>query len=57
MENNLKEKSEIVYIQNTITAPYNLIVPIKTKTQNFSVLDKKPVSVTNNSFRPPSYFI
>lgn len=57
MENNLKEKSEIVYIQNTITAPYSLIVPIKTKTQNFSVLDQKPVSVSNTSFRPPSYFI
>ncbi|TDP02487.1 hypothetical protein [Flavobacterium sp. 245] len=57
MDNNLKEKSEIVYIQNTITAQYNLIAPIESKTENFAALDKKPISVSNAAFHPPSLFI
>lgn len=57
MQDNLKEKSEIVYIQNTITAQYKLVAPIETKTKNFAVLDKKPISVSIVGFRPPSVFI
>ncbi|OIV43829.1 hypothetical protein BKM63_01085 [Flavobacterium johnsoniae] len=57
MQDNLKEKSEIVYIQNTITAQYKLIAPIETKTKNFGVLDKKPISVSIVAFHPPSLFI
>jgi len=57
MQDNLKEKSEVVYIQNTITAPYNLQAPIETTAENFAALDSKPVSVTNVAFHPPSLFI
>lgn len=57
MQDNLKEKSEIVYIQNTITAPYQLVAPIETKAPIIAALDKKPVSVCEAAFRPPSLFI
>lgn len=57
MQDNLKEKSEVVYIQNTITAQYKLIAPIEPKTQNFAVLNKKPISVSIVAFHPPSLFI
>ncbi|WP_291149730.1 hypothetical protein [Flavobacterium sp. UBA7680] len=57
MQDNLKEKAEVVYIQNSITAQYKLIVPIENKTQNFGVLDKKPISVSVVAFHPPSFFI
>lgn len=57
MQDNLKEKSEIVYIQNTITAPYQLVAPIQTKAPFFAALDKKPISVSEAAFRPPSFFI
>lgn len=57
MQDNLKEKSEIVYIQNTTTAQYKLIAPVETTTRNFSFLDKKPVSVSIAAFHPPSLFI
>lgn len=57
MQDNLKEKSEIVYIQNTITAQYKLVTPIENKAQNFAALDKKPISVSAVAFHPPSYFI
>lgn len=57
MQDNLKEKSEVVYIQNTITSPYKLVAPIETTAQNFAALDKKPISVSNVAFHPPSHFI
>lgn len=57
MQNNLKEKVEIVYIQNTITTPFKLVAPITTKENLFASLDQKPISVSIATFRPPSYFI
>ena len=57
MDNSLKEKLEVVYIQNTSTAPYHLVAPIETKAQNFAALDEKPISVSNAAFHPPSLFI
>ena len=57
MQDNMKEKSEIVYIQNTITAQYKLVAPIETKAKNFAALDKKPISISEVAFHPPSLFI
>jgi hypothetical protein len=57
MQDNVKEKSEVVYIQNSITNPYQLVAPIETTAQNFAALDNKPVSVSNVAFHPPSLFI
>lgn len=57
MQNNLKEKSEVVYIQNTITNEFKLVSPITSKAKLFATLDAKPISVSIATFRPPSYFI
>ncbi|MFZ0596693.1 MAG: hypothetical protein WAM46_06905 [Flavobacterium sp.] len=57
MQNNLKEKSEVVYIQNTITPLLKLEAPIISKVKLFATLDEKPISVSMATFRPPSYFI
>ncbi|MCC9066656.1 hypothetical protein [Flavobacterium piscisymbiosum] len=57
MQNNLKEKVEIVYIQNTITNEFKLVSPIESKAKLFAVLDQKPIAVATTTFRPPSYFI
>ncbi|MFH6947569.1 hypothetical protein ACHRV6_03695 [Flavobacterium sp. FlaQc-51] len=57
MQNNLKEKSEVVYIQNTITNEFKLVSPIISKAKLFATLDAKPISVSIATFRPPSYFI
>lgn len=57
MQNNLKEKAEIVYIQNTFTTEFKLVAPIQSKATLFASLDEKPVSVSIATFRPPSYFI
>ncbi|WP_239023085.1 hypothetical protein [Flavobacterium endoglycinae] len=57
MQDNLKEKAEIVYIQNTNTSLYTLVAPVETAAKNFASADKKPVSITVVAFRPPSCFI
>jgi len=57
MQDNLKEKAEIVYIQNTITPDFTLIVPIQLERKNFAYFNKKPISVSNLTFHPPSCFI
>jgi hypothetical protein len=57
MQNNLKEKSEVVYIQNTIPNEFKLVAPIVSKANLFASLDAKTVSVSIATFRPPSYFI
>ncbi|WP_254920970.1 hypothetical protein [Flavobacterium sp. ov086] len=57
MQNNLKEKAEVVYIQSTITANFKLATPIQSKEKFFASFDNKPISVSNSTFRPPSYFI
>ncbi|MBF4518074.1 hypothetical protein IRZ71_17045 [Flavobacterium sp. ANB] len=57
MQNNLKEKAEVVYIQNTTTTNFKLVTLIESKAKVFASFDKKPISVSKATFRPPSYFI
>ncbi|MGO4770092.1 hypothetical protein ACEN2I_00380 [Flavobacterium sp. W22_SRS_FK3] len=57
MQNNLKEKAAVVYIQNTPVAIFKLVTPIESTLQLFASFDAKPISVSNSTFHPPSYFI
>ncbi|TDO71536.1 hypothetical protein EV143_108191 [Flavobacterium chryseum] len=57
MQNNLKEKAEVVYIQNTTTTNFKLVTLIESKAKIFASFDKKPISVSKATFRPPSNFI
>ena len=57
MQNNLKEKAEFVYIQNTTTNEFKLVGPIASQVAFFASLDQKPIAVATTTFRPPSYFI
>lgn len=57
MQNNLKEKAEVVYIQTPILNNFKLTAPIDSKAKIFAPFDKKPVAVSSTTFRPPSYFI
>nr|WP_294930764.1 hypothetical protein [uncultured Flavobacterium sp.] len=57
MQNNLKEKVEVVYIQNTPVANFRLVTPIGSALELFASFDAKPISVSNSTFHPPSYFI
>jgi len=57
MQNNLKEKAEVVYIQNTTANNFKLVALIESKVKNFASFDSRPISVSNPTFHPPSYFI
>ena len=58
MHNNLDEKIDLVFIQNTVVDnSFKLIEFNFFSKPNFYILEKKPISVTFSSFRPPSYFI
>lgn len=57
MENHLKEKSDLVYIQYSTTIILEAISTIESQEKIFPSLNKKPISVTFSNFRPPTYFI
>lgn len=57
MQNNLKEKTELVYILHTSNNTLKLIAPIGSKADFPATFDNKPISVSTKTFRPPSLFI
>jgi hypothetical protein len=57
MHDNLKEKAEVIYIHTISLSNLKLVLPITTRKAIFAYFDKKPISVSNSTFHPPSYFI
>ena len=57
MQDNLKEKADVVYILNTISTDFKTPESRELRAKIFASSDKKPISVTNSTFHPPSYFI
>lgn len=57
MQNNLKEKLELIYIQNTLETTYSFVASTFSTQKKYFSFDKKPISVVLSNFRPPAYFI
>lgn len=57
MDNFLKEKAEIVYIQIDTEINYSIIISEYSTPKHHIILDKKPISVILSNFRPPSFFV
>lgn len=57
MQNTLKEKVDVVYVQELLTTSYELVQPIVITTKTETVVNRKPVSFSAYTFRPPAYFI
>lgn len=57
MQNNLKEKLELVYIQNTIEQITPTAIVTFSTQKDYHLFNKKPISIVLSNFRPPSYFI
>jgi hypothetical protein len=53
MDNNLKEKLELVYIQNNVESTISIVKNIENRLTLFSYFAKKPISVSMATFRPP----
>lgn len=57
MQDNLKEKVELIYIVSQENDSYSIISPEINQKVIFSHFTKKPISISNYTFRPPSFFI
>jgi thioredoxin-related protein len=57
MQNTLKEKVDVVYVQELLTTSYELVQPIVITTKTETVVNHKPISFSAYTFRPPAYFI
>lgn len=53
MQDSLKDKLELVYVQSTAEVSFALVAAVEPK-ENTSILsDKKPVRASNLTFHPP----
>ena len=57
MQHSLKEKTELVYILDALNNTFKLIEPIEIKAGFEAGSDNKPIFVSAETFRPPSFFI
>ncbi|MFB9076673.1 hypothetical protein ACFFLS_25705 [Flavobacterium procerum] len=57
MQNILKDKLEVVYIQNVGILEFTVVPVIESKENNSLLFDKKPVGASNLTFHPPVYFV
>lgn len=57
MQDSLKDKLEVVYIQNTTEVNFTIIPVIETKEKSSILFEKKPIGASNLTFHPPLYFV
>jgi predicted phage-related endonuclease len=57
MQNNLKEKSELIYTQSPLETPFSIVAATFSTQKNYFTFAKKPISVVLSNFRPPTCFI
>jgi hypothetical protein len=57
MQNNLKEKLELVYVAYFSAPKLHALIYSQTNKLLFSYLAQKTISVTNTTFHPPACFI
>ncbi|WP_095951413.1 hypothetical protein [Flavobacterium sp. ACN6] len=53
MQDSLKEKSELVYVQNSIEVDFNIIPSIESQDNTTTLFEKKPIGASNLTFHPP----
>jgi plasmid maintenance system antidote protein VapI len=56
MQDNLKEKSELVYLQNTVENILPVLLVLYSSKKTNGIFNLKPISVSVANFRPPISF-
>ncbi|SHL62872.1 hypothetical protein SAMN05444387_1100 [Flavobacterium pectinovorum] len=56
MQDSLKEKTELVYVQNTLEVTFDIVPVIESKNNSSILFEKKPIGASNLTFHPPLYF-
>lgn len=57
MQNNLKEKSELVYIQVSSKLDIEVIPFFESNQSTFGTIESKPIAISLPTFRPPSFLV
>jgi len=57
MQDNLKEKSELVYVQSTSEVNFAVIPVLESKENSSILFEKKPIKASNLTFHPPLCFV
>lgn len=57
MQDSLKDKIELVYVQNTVDFDLNIFSAIELKDNPSILFEKKPVGANDLIFHPPLYFV
>lgn len=57
MQNNFKEKHELLYVQNTLERTISIFNFTIVEEKKYSYFEKNPISVKLSNFRPPCFFI
>jgi len=53
MQDSLKDKLELVYVQNSAEINFDIITPFESKENTSVLFEKKPVGASNLTFHPP----
>lgn len=56
MQDRLKDKLELVYVQNTTAIEVNDILAAESKDNTSILFEKKPIGASNHTFHPPLCF-
>lgn len=57
MQDSLKDKLELVYVQNTTEIDFSVIPVIESKDNSSILFEKKPIGASNLTFHPPLYTV
>ncbi|MBZ4035468.1 hypothetical protein K6T82_11870 [Flavobacterium sp. 17A] len=57
MQDSLKEKVELVYVQNSTEINFAVIPVLESKENSSILFDKKPIKASNLTFHPPLCFV
>lgn len=57
MQDSLKDKLELVYVQNTAEINFSVIPAIESKENTSILFEKKPIGASNLTFHPPLYIV
>ena len=56
MQDSLKDKLELVYVQNTADSNFGYVAVKEAKKNTSMLFEKKPIGASNLTFHPPLYF-
>lgn len=53
MQDSLKDKLELIYVQSTPEISFDIVPVIESKENTSILFEKKPISASNLTFHPP----